>query len=284
MKNILKLLTVSTLLLTGLWACQKDENKDYYLGGKHPVLTSVTNASGDSVNLHYADSDKVAVNLSWTNPDYQFTTGISSQDVAYQVQIDTTGADFTNPLMKVISVSKDLNIAITEAQLDDYLLNQLGLKDSVVHHIEMRVISGIGVNAGVPLISNVIKFSATPYAIPPKVPPPATGHLYIVGNATSGGDATGWSNPVPVPEKEFTQVSPTLYQITIQLIGGKQYLFLPLNGSWSNKYACKKTADQDAAGGDFGYNLSDNFPGPATDGTYKIVVDFQKGKYTVTKQ
>jgi hypothetical protein len=37
-----------------------------------------------------------------------------------------------------------------------------------------------------------------------------------------------------------------------------------------------------SAGGDFKYNASDNFPGPATDGQYKIVFDFQAGKFTVT--
>jgi hypothetical protein len=37
--------------------------------------------------------------------------------------------------------------------------------------------------------------------------------------------------------------------------------------------------------GDFEKKDSDpGFPGPPTAGTYKIKVDFQKGKYTVTKQ
>ena len=33
--------------------------------------------------------------------------------------------------------------------------------------------------------------------------------------------------------------------------------------------------------GDFGYDFSDNFPSPATSGLYKIIVDFQTGKFYV---
>jgi hypothetical protein len=36
------------------------------------------------------------------------------------------------------------------------------------------------------------------------------------------------------------------------------------------------------AGGDFGYDLNDNIPGPAASGMYTIWVDFQHGVFTVT--
>jgi starch-binding outer membrane protein SusE/F len=279
MKIISKFLITAFLPAVMFWSCEKDENKIYFEGGTPPVLSA--SVSGD-LNLNYADADKEALELNWTNPNYQFTTGISSQDVSYVIEIDTAGANFTNPQKQSIAVSKELSWSFTIAQINDYMLNQLQLQDSIPHTLEMRVVSSIA-NGAAPLPSNVLQFTATPYSIPPKVAPPATGHLYIVGNATSGGDATGWNNPVPVPEKEFTQVSPTLYEITIDLIGGKEYLFIPLNGDWGHKYACKETSEQSPDGGDFGYDWSDNFPGPATDGTYKISVDFQRGKYTVTK-
>lgn len=280
MKNNIKILIASFLVLLLAWSCKKDENRDYLVGSTPPVVTAVSNSSGDSISMAAADSSKTAVSLTWTNPNYQFTTGISSQDVNYQVQIDTTGSNFTNPQKAVISVSKDMGLTITEAQLNDYMQNQLGLQVSMVHHIEIRVVATIGVNNAAPVNSTVAKFSATPYVIPPKVLLPSTGNLYLVGDATAGG----WNNPVPVPSQEFTQTGPTTYEITVQLTGGKQYLFIPKNGDWSNKYACKSTSGQSPNGGDFGYNWSDNFPGPAATGTYKIVVDFQHGKYTVTQQ
>lgn len=279
MKNIFKLFIFSLVTAGLLWSCTKDEHKDYFKGGTPPVLTALTNATPESLDLEYLKADKEAVLFAWTNPEYQFTTGISSQDVSYQIEIDTTGADFGNPQKQTVAVSKDLSLSITVGQFNDYLLNQLVLKPGIEHHIEVRVRSTL-TNSSVPLYSNVLKFSVTPYAIPPKVAPPVTGELYLVGDATDGG----WNNPVPVPSQKFTQVSETFYELTVPLTGGKQFLFLPKNGDWGNKFACKKTADQSPDGGDFGFNWSDNFPGPSASGTYKIQVDFQRGKYTITKQ
>ncbi len=76
-----------------------------------------------------------------------------------------------------------------------------------------------------------------------------------------------------------------MFEITLPLTGGKQYLFLPVNGDWSHKYAvADNTILGLSEGGDFGYDLSQNFPAPATDGTYKITANFVTGKFTVTKQ
>ena len=155
------------------------------------------------------------------------------------------------------------------------------MKPGLSHNLEIRLKAGIGSNNAVPLISNVLAFKVTPYAIPPKVVPPVSGQLFLVGSAT----ADGWNNPVPVPGQQFTQMSATLYEITVPLKGGQEYLLLPVNGDWGHKYAVKdNTVSGLANGGDFGFDLSKNFPGPAADGTYKITVDFQRGKFTVTKQ
>jgi hypothetical protein len=276
MKSLKAFLFLSTLLSLVLFSCTKDENRNYLTGGNPPALTaSVTG----NIPLSFANKDNPALTLSWTNPNYQFTTGISSQDVNYIIEIDTTGANFSNPAKQTISVSKDLDRTFMQGEFNDYLLNQLVLKPGIPHNIEMRVISSLGGVKAVPLISNVLKFTVVPYAIPPKVPPPTTGRLYLVGSATAGG----WSNPVPVPSQEFTKISETLYQIITPLIGGQEYLFLPLNGDWGHKYAVKdNTVAGLAEGGDFGYDFSKNFPGPAASGNYKIVVDFQRGKFTVT--
>lgn len=276
MKNLIKLILILVLPAI-IWSCKKDENKDYYLGGTAPVLSaSVTG----NIPLSYTHAGDPAFTLNWTNPNYQFTTGISSQDVTYLIEIDTTGANFTNPNKQSVSVSKDLSITFTQSQFNDYLLNTLQLNTTSSHNIEIRVTSSLGKNQAM-LVSNVMKFTVQPYAIPPKVTPPATGHLYLVGSATAGG----WNNPVPVPTQEFTKVSPTLYEITVNLNGGQEYLLLPLNGDWGHKYAVPdKTVAGLNNGGDFKMDASDNIPGPAASGTYKIVVDFQRGKFTVTKQ
>ena len=59
--------------------------------------------------------------------------------MAYEIQLDTTGANFTNPKKKSISISKDLSYTFTQSELNDYLLNTLELKPAMEHNIEFRV-------------------------------------------------------------------------------------------------------------------------------------------------
>lgn len=273
MKN--KLLLSTSLLIILIGSCKKEENKIFYEGGTNPVLTaSLTGA----IPLSFVNKDLEAVKLLWTNPDYQFTTGRSSQNVAYQIEIDTTGANFTNPSRKIISISQDLSLTLTQNDLNDYLLNQLQLTTAVVHNIETRVRSTIG--AAVPLNSNVVKFTVIPYAIPPKVAPPASGKLYLVGSATPGG----WNNPVPVPSQEFAQVSPTYYRInSIALTAGGSYLFLPVNGDWGAKYGGLGANNTNNVNGDDFKPGGGDMLAPAVGGNYKVEVDFQRGKFTLTK-
>ena len=262
MKTLLSKLFLISASAVLFGSCKKDEARDTFQGGTAPVLSaSVSN----TIPLAYTTASSEAVNLIWSNPNYQFASGISSQDVGYMVEIDTSGANFTNPNKQTISISKDLNRSISQGQFNDYLLNQLQLVAGMSHNIEIRVTSSMNNSVITKLVSNVLKFSVTPYAIPPKVPIPASGKLYLVGSATAGG----WNNPVPVPSQQFTQVSPTFYTITIALTGGQEYLFLPVNGDWSHKYAVTdKTLPGLNAGGDFGYDKSDNFPGPSASVTY----------------
>jgi hypothetical protein len=189
------------------------------------------------------------------------------------------GAEFKNPNKKIITISKELSRSFTQGEFNDYLLNQLQLVDSIPHEIEIRVRSTIGTANAVPLYSNVLRFTVVPYAIPPKVIPPATGELYIVGSATPGG----WNNPVPVPAQKFTKLSETLYEIDVDLVGGGAYLLLPTNGQWAKYSVADDTVPGLANGGDFGRELPKDIPAPGTPGRYKITVNFQTGKFTVVK-
>jgi hypothetical protein len=276
MKKIIKHLLFLSMLAALVASCKKDEHKIFFMGGSNPVLSS--SVTSDTLPLSYLNKDKAALTLKWTNPNYEFTTGISSQDVNYQVEIDTTGSNFTSPKKQTISVNKDLSLSITQGQFNDYLLNQLQLTPDAPHKLEIRVTSFLKNNSE-PMVSNVLKYIATPYSIPPKVNPPASGELYITGNAL----ASGWVNNPPASQK-FTKESTTLYTITVALIGGNSYTFLPTYGSWNDKYSIAvKNDPNEVNGGDFQWQGNDILA-PAASGNYKITVDFQRGKFTVTPQ
>jgi hypothetical protein len=288
--NHLMLLSASLLLL--LASCKKDEAKIYFTGGTAPVLTS--SVTTDSIPLHAADSTTTAAMFSWTNPNYQFNDGVSSMNVTYYLEFDTVGANFTNPKMVTVSFSSDLSTSFTESSLNSLINNGLQLQDSVQHQIQVRLESFLAPITsaspqGAPLYSSTFNYKVTPYTIPPKVTPPTTGELYIVGSATPGGSAHGWDNPItntPVNQQKFTKISSTEYKITLPLIGGGAYDLLPVNGSWSVKY---NVVSNSAAGlptaGSFQYSTGpgQDVPGPAATGTYTIDVNFQTGTFSVTQ-
>ena len=276
MKNrLLILLSLFTLVFL---SCKKDEHRIYFEGGTAPVLSSSVTGS---IPLAFVSQDKEAINLSWTNPNYLFTTGTSSQDVNYTIEIDTTGANFTNPKRQTIVVSKDLSKSFTQSQFNDYLLNQLVLKPDMPHNVEIRVSSSLS-GGNVSLNSNVLKFTTTPYSIPPKVAPPASGKLFITGSATPAS-WMGGGDPELASQK-FTQVTPTLYVLeSIALTGGASYLFVPVYGDWGNKYGFDGSNNQNNVNGDNFKKEGGDIKAPATSGNYKIEVDFQRGKFTVTK-
>ncbi|MGC4101213.1 SusE domain-containing protein [Ferruginibacter sp.] len=284
MKKMIKNISVVLVAVILFSACKKQIAEVQYLGGTAPVLTA---SSTSATVLNIADKLKTAITFTWTNPNYQFTTGISSQDVVYTLQVDTTGANFKSANLKEMVISKDLSVTLT---VGDYNNLFASWAENMPHNFEFRIRSTLG-NGAVPLYSNVVKIVVTPY-LDVAVPLPVTGvgNLYLIGSATPGGDAHGWDNPVPAPpnlpvgtvSQQFTKTSSTTFEITIPLIGGKEYLVIPDNGSWANKYAVKK-ADVTSDGGPFGYNYGDNFPGPSASGNYKIVLNFKTGKFTVTK-
>jgi hypothetical protein len=271
-------LTLSSFLLIILWSCKKEENKIYYEGGTPPALSATRTGT---IPLSFANKDQEAIKLTWTNPDYKFTTGISSQGVNYLIEIDTTGANFTNPKRQTVAISNDLTKSFTVGSFNDYLLNQLQLDSLQTHNLEIRVTANIG--GAVKLYSNVLKFTGVkPYAIPPKVQPPASGKLYITGSATPASWMAG-GDPELVSQK-FTKVSTTLYILSsVALSGGNSYLFVPVYGDWGAKYGGIGANNTNNVDGDDFKPDGGDLKAPAASGNYKIEVDFQRGKFTVTK-
>ena len=276
MKKVLQY-GVLTLLFGGLLSsCKKDENRVFFDGGAAPQL-SANQSTG--IPLAFLTGSNDAVTFSWTNPEYKFTTGVNSQNVTYLWQMDTAGANFTNPKRKEISIANDLSRTFTQNEINDFMLNQLELAVGIPHNLEFRVISSLAGSSATSLVSNVVKLQATPFAIPPKVNPPASGKLFMVGNATPGG----WNNPVPIPSQEFTQVSPTLYELTLNLSAGNSYLFLPVNGSWDQKYGCLGSNNTNNPDGDDFRPGGGDMVAPAPGGNFKIQVNFQQGKFKLTR-
>ncbi|MBC7849737.1 MAG: SusE domain-containing protein [Chitinophagaceae bacterium] len=279
MKKYFKLLVYTVASLLMITGCDKDENRVFLEGGDAPVLTATKTA----VSLTPGNEDQTAITFNWTNPEYELTTGVSSHDVKYTFELDTLGANFSSANKYVTTITKELSKSYTERELNSIMGNTLQVKTGRQYTFEARISSSLGTAEAAKLTSEVFKFTATPFTPPPKVALPTTGKLYIIGNGTPGDDATGWNNPVPVPSQEFTKISETVYEITIALNGGKSILFLPLNGDWGDKYAFDGAKNGNNPDGDILRRGGEDIKVPATSGTYKVRVDFQLGRFTITK-
>lgn len=280
MKNKLKLLLGSLFIALAFSSCEKDENKVYFEGGTAPVLTASSTAA---LVLLPANQGNLAIKFNWTNPNYQFNTGISSQDVSYILQVDTTGANFKSPSIQEVSIAKELTKSFTVKELNT-VLTKLEMKENIPHNIEFRIKSTL-INSSVPLYSNVVKVVITPY-LDVAIPIPATGQLFITGSAC----ASDWTNNPPLAQK-LTQVSITEYTITMNFVPGKEYKFLTTLNQWQPQYGAKTGAGGTASGGELGLNNNtpaypsdpSSVPTPALAGTYKITLNFKTGRYTVVK-
>jgi hypothetical protein len=261
------------LAVTGFFSCKKVENKVFYTGGTASVVTSSTNA----VRLEPAEEKDLAITFNWTNPNYQFTTGLSSQDVSYSLELDTLGGNFASTNKYATTIAKETTKSFTQEDLNKILGNIMNLQTTPrrVYTMEARIISSI--NGAVKLISsNKITFTVSPFTPPPLVEPPTNGNLWITGSATLGS----WAE-FPNASQKFTKQSNTLYDLTLTLPGGGGYKLLQESG-WSSQY--HKGTGTWEAGTVVKGDSDPAFDGPPAGGSYKITVDFQKGTYTVVQQ
>jgi starch-binding outer membrane protein SusE/F len=272
MKKSFKFLLSATLFLTMLAACKKNQNQVFYEGGTAPVLAISSTAA---LVLNIANSANQALAFTWTNPNYKFTTGPSSQNVTYILQIDTTGSNFTNPAVQEFSISNDLSFSMTVKELNT-TLTKLGLAENITHNVEFRVKSTL-INKSAALYSNVIKKVITPYL---DVVYPVPTALWITGSATPLSWQCGCATDVGTTQK-FTKVNSTKFELTLALSANNSYLFLPQYGSWSAKYGFTGSNNGNNVNGDDFKPEGGDMKAPATSGTYKITVEFKTGKWTI---
>lgn len=262
--KIMMALSAGVMLFAG---CEKVGPLPFYHNGKAPVLSS----SATTIAPAPSDSLKTVLVLSWSNPGY----ATDSATEKYVLEIDSSGRNFSKAVVFTLQGARSDSLLARDLNA---ILVAWGFRFGVSYNVDARVISSYA-NNNEQYVSNTVTLKVTPYYVPPKVQPPASGQLFLVGSATAGG----WSNPVPVPSQQFEQIDSVTYGGVFQLSGNSEYLVLPVNGDWSHKFSvADKTLPGLSGGGDFGADLKDNIPGPANSGLYKIILDFQHGKFSVT--
>jgi starch-binding outer membrane protein SusE/F len=275
MKTIFnKFLIVAAAVLVVLAGCKKNLPQATLVPG-----TAMLNTTASALVLDSTEGGtKTALTLSW--PAMNEGAQVA---VTYTLEIDSVNGNFSKPV--TVNLATGVSMTYSMSALNLVALG-LGLVPAVPGQLQVRVAADVNQSNGaastVPTVySNVVSLTLTPYSTIPPPLYPVPPNLYLVGSATPGGTATGWNNPVPVPSQQFTQIDANTFGMVINLIGGQQFLLLPVNGDWSHKYAVAASTSA-PTGGPFVPDAANNMNGPTTSGLYRIIVDFLKGTYTIT--
>ncbi|HEY9045965.1 MAG TPA: SusE domain-containing protein [Ohtaekwangia sp.] len=172
MKSILRIIPLAFLFLV---ACEKDETMmTIRTDIAAPAITS--QADGFTKTITEASLGD-AIKFQWSPADYGVDT-----EITYTLQMDSSGRGFANPVVLGTTTTDTLVIKLSD--LNDKLLNTLGVTPNVASAIELRVTAAMH-NNKYPEVSEVIHIQLTPWATQIKYP----AVLYIPGGyQQSGGD------------------------------------------------------------------------------------------------
>lgn len=266
MKLFNKHITFSLLLaIVAFTACEKAEKLPFYAEGLATVLSSPTT----TVAPLPSDSNAIKLVLNWTDPKY----AQDPKSYKFVIEIDSTTKNFSKPYTRTVIgkltdsiIAKDLNAVMLA----------WGYEFNKAYDLDVRVTSSYGNNNDLKY-SNILKIKATPYKIPPKVALPTTFRLFIVGDGTEHGwsDANA-NNPI----REFTRLDETTWGAIFNYSASGSYKIWETWGNWDTQF---RYLSGDAFAGTFEKRNAD--PGWSSPGlgAHKMIMDFQKGIYTVTK-
>jgi hypothetical protein len=181
MKNIFKLLLLTSGVLFMYSSCKKVDDLPFYTNGTAGVLSS----SSPTIAASAADATKDVVVFNWTNPKY----ANDSASTKYIVQIDSTGRNFANGFSKTVNGA--LTTSLTGRELNAILLN-FGFKLGVASSVDVRMISSYK-NNNERYTTNIVKLSVTPFADPAILTSGNAAVKCALATATSLSNTFSWT-------------------------------------------------------------------------------------------
>jgi starch-binding outer membrane protein SusE/F len=267
MNKINKLVVALLLGVMGFTACEKADNLASFTGATPSVLSSPTLTVAPTA----ADSNSISkFVLNWTDPKHAQDPSLYK----FVIEIDSADRNFSRAYTRTV-VGK-LTDSILAKEFNAVML-AWGFEFNKAYTVDVRVTSSYN-NNNEKTRSNILKIRATPYKIPPKIALPTTLRLFVVGDGTEHGwnDNGGVINPI----REFTRIDETTWGAIFNYSGSGSYKIWETWGNWGTQF---RFLSGDALSGTFEKRDADpGWSSPTPAGPYKMIMDFQKGRYTVT--
>ncbi|UPQ77783.1 SusE domain-containing protein [Flavobacterium azooxidireducens] len=177
MKKILKSLSFASLFLIAV-SCENDDFSVATATGGPELLTP---ESGNEYNLSPENPESEATTFVWNHADYDVQT-----EVNYVLQFALAGTEFA--AVSEIGPSTQRFRKVTVAEMNAAML-EIEAEPFVLTNVDVRVKAYLGSNESMPLYSNVISISVTPFTLDLPL-------LWIPGSyqAESGYGSDNWSH------------------------------------------------------------------------------------------
>lgn len=251
MKTLInKILASSALALLVLASCKKDGALTKVNSSTTTPATLTTSTTTPALNKATLTTN--AVTFTTTTPSYGYNAAYTNT-----LQLDVKGDNFATPKKEVALGVGVLSQGYTVQDFNNLLL-AMNLPTGVSSQVEVRIKSSLSSTAGF-AYSNVVTLTATPFAL--------VSYIYVPGAYQ------GWTPATADSLQSAT--SNGIYTGIINFSPNNLQFKLTPAKNWNTSYG-------ESTGGNISLGGANNLYVPAA-GYYKVVVDLNKGTYTVTQ-
>lgn len=212
MKKILNLSLIS-LLFVSIVSCSDDDNKTTATGNAAPVLISPE--SGTNVVLTEGLEDNPAVTLVWNHGDYDVAT-----EITYSVEVALGGTEFATPI-PVLPTTTNRFYTLTVGVLNE-LAVQAGIAPFETGDLDVRVTSTLGTANAMPMVSNVLTITVTPFEVITPVDP----KLYFVGAPQAYYGVNAWTPENGIPMRYIGNGTTKVFEAYVKINAGDGFKFI----------------------------------------------------------
>jgi hypothetical protein len=244
-KLVTNFLTISSIGLLMLTSCKKNDKLVTDTGSTASGLTSsATTLVLDKTRVNDTTS---AISFTFTAPKYTYKSAGTNS-----LQIDVPSDNWKNAATYQLTGSSLTQTFST--LVFDKLLLKLNLNAGQAAQVNVRVVNSLSTETAI--YSNVVPLTVTPFNL--------TAFLYVVG-AYQGWNANA-------PDSLISATSNGVYTGIINFTANNnQFLILPQEGSYNNKYATNDA--QGSTSMTVAQNAPNNFYAPSAAGNYYITLD-----------
>lgn len=246
-----------------MMSCSEDDTKTIATEVAEPVLISPQD--GTAIVLDPDLQDNPALTLVWNHGAYTVPT-----EITYTIEMAVAETDFATVIEAGTTSNRVFNMSVAELNIKAL---EAGLTPFEAASVDLRIRASLGANESLPMLSNVVTISITPYTTEsPK--------LYLRGNFTNAsGYGPNWGDNTNPPFIQAEEYGSDLYEGYIYFNDpAPEVKFIPNAVNFEGDYG---DANASGASGELVQDGETNIKVPAA-GYYRVEANLEDLTYKLT--